>query len=411
MVRSPRAVLLTGNVLCNNPRVIKEADTLAEAGWDVEVLGAWVTTEFMERDRELVANRPWRFTPVIEPTASSWPRLRARVAREVGTRLGWQSRWQLGYAASELLAAALPREADIYVAHSEQALWVAHQLARRGRRIGVDFEDWFSRDHGADARPARAEAIIEDLERAVIRVASTRTCPSYAMSTALGSAYASGTPTVVYNAFPWSDRARLDGRRCDRTSSVRPSILWYSQTIGPGRGLEVLCAALAEVDDDAEVHVRGTGNDAYKARLHASLPERWQTRLFFHSPVSNDELSSRIAEHDIGFSCEDATAPSRDLTITNKMLHGLVAGLAMVASDTAGTREVASMAPGAIQIFDASRPSTLAACLRLLLRNPVALAAARTAALDAAHRTFSWERQQSVLRDLFARAVAGAHSA
>ena len=29
MHRRPRAVLLTGNVLCNNPRVIKEADTLA----------------------------------------------------------------------------------------------------------------------------------------------------------------------------------------------------------------------------------------------------------------------------------------------------------------------------------------------------------------------------------------------
>jgi hypothetical protein len=37
-----RVVILTGNQFCNNPRVIKEAGTLARAGYDVTVLGAWL---------------------------------------------------------------------------------------------------------------------------------------------------------------------------------------------------------------------------------------------------------------------------------------------------------------------------------------------------------------------------------
>jgi hypothetical protein len=35
-----RVAILTGNQLCNNPRVVEEAGALARAGYDVTVLGA-----------------------------------------------------------------------------------------------------------------------------------------------------------------------------------------------------------------------------------------------------------------------------------------------------------------------------------------------------------------------------------
>jgi hypothetical protein len=39
-------VILTGNQLCIYPRVIKEAGTLARAGYDVTVPGAWLDSRF-----------------------------------------------------------------------------------------------------------------------------------------------------------------------------------------------------------------------------------------------------------------------------------------------------------------------------------------------------------------------------
>jgi glycosyltransferase involved in cell wall biosynthesis len=403
---TPSAVLLTGGVLCNNPRVIKDADTLADAGWDVEVLGAWITDEYVARDRAVMAGRGWRWTPVVQPSSSAWPRVRTRLAREVGARTGLRTGRQLGYAGPELLRTALERQADIYVAHSEPALWAIRQLATRGCRVGVDFEDWFSRDNGADQHRRHIAAYLEDLERHVVRVAALRMSPSRAMSAAISAAYDCEPPAVVYNAFPWSERARFDGARRDRTSCDRPSLLWYSQTIGPGRGLELLCAALAEVSADAEVHIRGKSTEAYRTSLVSRLPDAWKSRVFFHAPVSVDELPSRIAEHDIAFSGEDAASPSRDLTITNKVLHGLVAGLAVVASDTAGTREVAVLAPGAVFVFDAGQPGSLAACLRALLQSRETLTAAQAAALNAARSTLSWEHQQPTLLEAYTRARA-----
>ena len=54
-----RVVILTGNHLCNNPRVIKEAGTLARAGYDVTVLGAWLDRGFKNRDQKIIRSAPF----------------------------------------------------------------------------------------------------------------------------------------------------------------------------------------------------------------------------------------------------------------------------------------------------------------------------------------------------------------
>ena len=123
---------------------------------------------------------------------------------------------------------------------------------------------------------------------------------------------------------------------CERIEGTRQlrSIHWYSQTIGPGRGLEDLLAALPHLEHVAEVHLRGQPVVDFNAWLSVRVPQAWRHRVFVHSLVPNEQLLSRIAEHDIGFAGEMKYCKSRDLTITNKILHYLLAGLAVVASDT-----------------------------------------------------------------------------
>lgn len=58
-------------------------------------------------------------------------------------------------------------------------------------------------------------------------------------------------------------------------------------------------------------------------------------------------LSARIAEHDIGLALESPQIRSRDLTVTNKLFQYLEAGLAVVATKTAGQIEVLQQFPGA----------------------------------------------------------------
>src|SRR5262249_34952353 len=95
----------------------------------------------------------------------------------------------------------------------------------------------------------------------------------------------------------------------------------------------------------------------------------------------------------------------RDLTVTNKLLQYLLAGLAVVASDTAGQREVAEQVGDGVLLYPSGEPRSLAAQLNALLASSERLAEAKAAALSAAEKTFCWERQEGVLVDGLADAL------
>jgi glycosyltransferase involved in cell wall biosynthesis len=416
--------ILTGSHLCHNPRVIKEAATLAEAGYDVEVLGGWFDAVLKARDQELMAKIKFRFRPLHDlteqPALRLWLRVRGRIAKEIHVRTGRENRWQLGYFVSALQKAVRQSKGDLFIAHSEQALWAVAQLQKqkvesrkqksqgasqfqlsafsfRNFRIGVDMEDWFSEDLPQEARKHRPVKLLRGLEQTVLCRGRYATCTSRAMSEALAKEYGCRPPTVIYNAFPWSDRANLDGQFKDRQNRNLPSVHWYSQTLGSDRGLGDLFAALPHLKQEAEIHLRGKPVAGFEDWLAAHVPENWRTRVFIHGLVSNDELLSRLAEHDIGFAGEQKFCRSRDLTVTNKILHYLLGGLAVAASDTAGHREVAGQAKEAVRIYPSGDGNALAARINELLDSREKLSSAKASALRAAENTFCWEQQVSVL--------------
>ena len=265
-------------------------------------------------------------------------------------------------------------------------------------------EDWFSEDLLPEARRGRPVDLLGELERRLLRRASFASCPSQAMSQGLVEAYGCAAPAVIYNAFPWSDRAAMDGLSRDRQESKRPSIHWYSQTIGKRRGLEELLSALPLIRTEAELHLRGEPAAGFEAWLRERVPDGWRGRVYFHPLVRNEELLSRIAEHDIGFAGEVPYCRSKILTVSNKILHYLLAGIAVVASDTLGQREVQEQAPEAILLYPPGDFERLASRLNGLLESKEVLRRAKAAALTAASKTFCWERQEARLLD----AVKGA---
>ena len=268
-------------------------------------------------------------------------------------------------------------------------------------------EDWFSEDLLPEARKHRPVRLLRQLEQELLRAGAHASCPSRAMSAALSAEFDCAAPTVIYNSFPWSDRVALDGVSKDRRDRSIPSIHWYSQTLGAGRGLEDLLGALAHVPHKLEVHLRGQRAAGFDDWLSARVPESWRDHVYVHALVPHDELLSRIAEHDIGFAGEMKYCRNKDLTVSNKILHYLLAGLAVVASDTSGQQEVASEAPDAVSLYPSGDAGALAARINALLESPERLQRAKAAALRAAEDTYCWERQESRLLESISRALDG----
>jgi len=161
--------------------------------------------------------------------------------------------------------------------------------------------------------------------------------------------------------------------------------------------LEDLFAALPLLTQEAEIHLRGKPVNGFDNWLAYHVPEEWRGRIKVHELVSNAELLSRIGEHDIGFAGETPFIRNKDLTVSNKILHYLLAGLAVVASETAGQREVAMQAPGSVLLYPAGDAPALAARLNILLESADVLKKTKSASLSAAKATFCWERQEKLL--------------
>jgi len=394
-------ILILGH-LCNAPRPQKEAETLANAGHDVIVYGVWFDSALVKRDRQLILNKKWRFEPIVDfqpnRKLQNWvTRIQSRLAREKYIYFGIFSPELLGYGAKAILKAALKAKADLTIVHSESGLWVGNQLLDRGYRVGVDFEDWFSEDLLPEARVARPIAQLKVLERRLINECTYCLTTSNVLAEALSKAYQAPKPTIIYNAFPWAERSQIDGQIRDRKNLDVPSIHWFSQTIGQGRGLETLFQSLPYIKYPIEIHLRGNYPESSRLWLESLVPDEWRDRLFIHPIVPNNELLSRIAEHDIGLALEVNDISSRNLTITNKFFQYLQAGLAIIATDTDGQSEILSQYSEIGELIPTNNAIALASVINHMLQSPQNLTSKKRAALLVAQEYLCWEKQESIV--------------
>ena len=403
-----KILILIGAHLCTAPRPQKEAETLANAGHDVTIAGFWFDPELVKRDRLLMANKKWRFQPIIDfqphhRLINLGVRLQARFAKEIFQRGGIFSPALLGYGAKAMLRFAKQQLPDLTIVHSEAGLWVGNQLLDAGYRVGVDFEDWFSEDLLPSARATRPIKQLKNLESSLLHKCTYSITTSYSLAKALAEAYQAPEPTVIYNTFPIGEREQIDNQLRDRQKFDRSqaiSLHWFSQTIGAGRGLETLFQALPYLNTPVSIHLRGNYPPTSRKWLEPLIPDRWREQVYIHTTVPNAELLSRIAEHDIGLALEIPYCLNRQYTITNKLFQYLQAGLAVIATDTPGQSEIFSQYPEIGSLIPSQNPQALAIAIEDLLANPQKLIQAKTAAMEAARKNLCWETQEGKLRSL-----------
>jgi glycosyltransferase involved in cell wall biosynthesis len=399
-----RICILTQSHLCRNPRVVKEANALAKAGHDVTILTTFSDALLLQEDQKLIDTTRIRLKGVVNiiPGQASRhyrlkERLKRRLAGEFIARLGWENVYALGYDYRSNLKAALREDADLYICHQEISTVIGCKLMKRGRKVAFDFEDWYSHDLLPEANRTRPLKLLEKYERYALKHSPLVYTTSDSMAAAMADFAGSAVPKVLHNVFPLAERKMLDGVLKDRKDTKKPSIHWYSQTIGPGRGLEFLLESLHLVDVPVDLHLRGNLFGDFGEQLKKKFPHERGHRIFFHQLVPHNELLSRIAEHDIGLATEEYTPDSRNLTITNKILQYLLAGIAVVASDTAGQKEVAEAAPDAVALFKNKNKESFVAALNSFLNDTKKLKQARIKALQYAENQFCWERQKQML--------------
>jgi glycosyltransferase involved in cell wall biosynthesis len=413
-----RIVIVTGASLSWAPRAPKEASALAAGGFDVTVLGVSGNEKRYAVDSATAAACGYKFES-LDGADRGGGALVARLLSSVATKVFRASGVATGPLfspwAKQLEQRARQLNPRLVINHLEPGLRVGSRLVRTGIPCSVDMEDWYAEDLRPEARAGRPVKQIADYERLLLCRARFSTATTEAMADALAEAYGCPRPTRIYNVFPdphlpsevpLRDRgpdSRSMGGGCSHGRKA-VSIHWFSQTIGPGRGLETLFAAAAGREDSWEIHLRGKLG-GYAPWLDEVVPDMLRNRVFVHSAVTNEELPLRIAEHDIGFAGETRVIRSRDLTATNKIFQYLQSGLAVLASDTAGQREVSAIAGDAVRLFCADDSEDLETKLVEFTGHNAHLRNAKESARLAA-RELCWEKEQQRFLELVHGALA-----
>lgn len=394
--------------------MVKAADAACEAGFDVRLVSVDYVDWMARLDPVLVARRRWRWQQVrlrrsVRPVKSRWVSARHRGARAL-VGLAPQARWPMpllvrAYARThgELVKAILMEPFDLLYGGTVAALAAVAEAARRARRpFGLDFEDY----HPAESEEPDAP-LTHALARAVVREAARGAAFLTAASEPIAEQFRSdlGADVItLHNVTPLSDgSAPLD------VPAGAMRIYWFSQVVGPKRGLEEMIAGLVLSGVEAEFHLRGAGDPGYIDALRAlATAPGSRVTVRHHGPAGADEMVTLCREHAIGVSPELPHVLNHDLCVSNKVLTYLAAGLAVIATDTRGHRSTARLAPGAIALYSPGDVVGLAALVRRWDEDRASLAAARKAAWCAAKRRLHWEHPLE--RGALLQAMAGALS-
>ncbi len=403
---SPAKILIiSSGPLCRNPRVLKEANTLGTAGYDVTVLTVANLARFETYDTEILREAPFKKRVVDHVSIAPIARLGHFTSRFTtwlahrGTRLGWESAHAFGpLGPLGRLARQLP--SDLIIVHTELAFCLGAQLLTEGRRVAADFEDWHSQDLLPANRSTRPLRLLRLVEHSLLQRAAYTSTTSHALAAALAGESGGKPPIVISNSFA------LQPLPAPSQSVGGPALLWFSQTIGPGRGLEPFLQAWGQTGQTSGLSLLGDVSPEYRQELLDQLPPSHRDRLSFLPLCSPAELPVVIARHQIGLALEPTTPANKDLTISNKILQYLNAGLVILATGTAGQREVLARAPAAGLEINLGDTSVLARQLDTLVADRPRLVEMGAAARRAAELIYSWEKEAPRLLAAVKKALA-----
>jgi glycosyltransferase involved in cell wall biosynthesis len=402
-----KIALLTLQHFANAPRAQKEAGALALAGAEVTVFGSWWSRERADEDLQLAGQLGINYVPLISlfaPKSETFiPRLRARLAKSVYSSCGIVLPEAYGMTARRMLSAIRKLRPDLTMVHCEPGLWAGCRLLDEGFRVGIDFEDWFSEDLLPKDRVGRPVEALARAEKRLLREGSVKFATTSAMGTALaGWAGIQTPPVTIPNCFPFSQAPRAEDSRRDQRDPSAVSLYWFSQTIGPGRGLEALAHALTMVRGNWQLHLRGDMS-RHRAWFEETFPQEIRGRVVLHDGVSNADLPACSSGHDVGLALEAPNCKSRDLTATNKIFEYLRCGLAAIATSTKGQLEVMSQCPEAGWVIPPEDPVALAKVLQNCIDQRDEVDAAKEAAKKVACDEWAWEKYQPILIESIVR--------
>ncbi len=210
-------------------------------------------------------------------------------------------------------------------------------------------------------------------------------------------------PAVIYNCNRLAARHKYKGPGCREVSSCGDApLMVHSGSIKPGRGVEYLIRAMAQLPDLHLMLITGTESE-YVSQLLGEADELGvRGRVHLHPLLPYDEVAGFIAEADAGMIPMEHYGNSH-VSLPNKFFDYIMAELPVVSADTESLKELMTDWPVG-RLFPAGDVAALRDAITDVLGNSDKYKRAIRSRPDLL-LGFAWETQAVKLYDIY-RALA-----
>lgn len=391
--------LITSGQPSANPRLVKEATALQEAGYKVHVLYVPISPWADSFDQELFRKNPkitWQrvgYHPVKQVWGYRWSRMRRKViskAVELGGDLYSLVDYSTILFGQELFRAAKKIPTDLFIAHNLGALPAAVKAARfQGAKVIFDAEDFH---RGEFKQNDFFLTCTEGIENKYFRRIHHLNCASPLIAEAYTALFPNLSSTVINNVFPLSRRVKNKEMVQNESDGLR--LFWFSQAIGENRGIEDIIKAMGHLSQlKIQLLLLGNISVEYKEKLCRLMQEEGVSfeKVSFQQPVPEEKIFEIAVSYDIGMCTEVPYCLNREYCLTNKVFTYLLCGNALLLSDTTAQRRFLQDYAGVGSLYASQSSESLAAELKKYYENPEILQKHKSQARSVAKAKLNWE--------------------
>jgi glycosyltransferase involved in cell wall biosynthesis len=388
--------LMSPGHVASNPRLVKEANALVQAGYDVRVVAGDTAPFVRPLDQSLLSSVEWRCDRVGLGTRPLyiWRKLKQKLAR-IAFRFGFRNidiaMWAHSPMSKSLFQVAVSPSADLYIAHCLAALPAAAIAAERNNaKLGFDAED-FHVGELAEVPENKIEIAVRDyIEQTLLPRCDYLTAASPMIAAAYIERYGVKIESIL-NVFPLSEAPT----KIRNPHANKFSLYWFSQTVGHDRGLEAIVCAMAQMQSSVDLYLRGSPASGYVDQL-MQLAHQFgvSDRIHWLPSAPPTEMANLAAEHDIGLSLELSQPFNRSICLTNKIFTYLLAGLPIILSKTLAQVALSGQLAEASIVVDIHDPQEIARAIDAWLTNPTAFARSRSVAWKLGQEIYNWDIEQ-----------------
>ncbi len=385
-----KVCLITTGHISSNPRLLKEASSLSNAGYEIHIVFTQYLEYLVAEDFKILYTHPdWKYSNFLWTPIKKTLRLKTALVQKITKWIypvirlneliiNRNYNWQL--------RRAIEIKADLYIAHNLGALPVAVNAAKANKtKCGFDAED-FHRNEISDDVNSFDVRLKKQIEDKYLEELDYLTAASPLIANAYRGLYPQLNPVVINNVFEIRNQPKIN---TNKNNGLK--LFWFSQTIGRSRGLEDIISALNQIENPLiELHLLGklSVEDAKYFNKLANFEIR------YHKPVSPTQIFNLASDFDLGLALELNIPLNRNICLTNKIFTYLVSGLAILASNTKAQERFLQENNNIGELYQTGNVSMLADIITKLFNDRELLNEYKRNALELAESKYNWELEK-----------------